>query len=153
MTGELADYQAMTPKALKQVLVAEYRCREKGCLLLHVWQTPRGRYWYRPPYNLSPQVAESQTVESARRKRTSDGFRNWNPSAGSFDGLLDSLAYETELEDGTTVMYFSPQERNGLSVTCDHVRDTLTAERLAAIVRGVTPGSPGKAFLPADTPE
>lgn len=136
MTDPLASYQAMTAKARRQVLLAEYRCRTKGCLLLHVWQSPHGRYWYTPPYDLSPQVTQDETVESARAKRTADGYRKWLPRAGSFDELLDFF-------DGAP-------ESGGLTLTCDHVRETVTVGRLAADAGGATPGAPAKAFVPDD---
>ena len=75
-----ASYEAMTPTARKQVLLAEYRCRtKKRCLLLHVWQTPQGRCYYHPRYDLSPEVNQATSVEAARKKRTSDGGGKWLP--------------------------------------------------------------------------
>jgi hypothetical protein len=141
MTGTVEDYQAMTPKALRQVLLAEYRCRTKGCLLLHVWQTPHGRYWYLPPYDLSPEVTEAETVETARRKRTDDGYRKWKARGGSFDDLLESARE-------------APNYSHGLTVQCDHhVRGEIPAAELAARVNGATPGTPAKVFVPGDTPK
>jgi hypothetical protein len=134
MIDPLASYQAMNAAARRQVLLCEYRCRVKGCLLLHVWQSPHGRYWYTPPYVLSAQVTHDETAESARVKRTCDGYRRWLSRAGSFDELVDFF-------DGVPAA-------GGISVTCDHVRHTLTIGRLAADVGGATPGSPAKGFVP-----
>ena len=87
----LAEYRAMTPKVLKQKLLAEYRCRKKGCVLLHVWNTPTGRKYYQRAYGLPSSVAEAESVESARQTRTTDGYRKWVERAGAFDALLNFL--------------------------------------------------------------
>lgn len=130
----LDAYRAMTPKARREVLLAEYRCRER-CLLLHIWQTPQGRNYYQPPYRLSPTVTDSETVESARAKRTVDGSRRWRERAGSLDELID---FADGLEPKSV----------GLTVTCDHVRETVAAEELADTVAHATPGRPAKVLLP-----
>ena len=127
----LASYEALSQrKALRQVLLAEYRCRAKrGCLLLHVWQTPTARFYYQPRYELSPEVTEATSVESARLKHTSDGHTKWLPRAGSFDELI----------------HFQ-----GKDLYCDHYRIVIPGERLAADVDGVTPGSRRRPILLSD---
>ncbi len=144
-TDPLAMYQAMDAKARRQVLLAEYRCHAKrGCLLLHVWQTPQGRFWYTPRYKLSPRLTESDTTESAREKRTDDGGR-WLPRAGSLDGLLDFFANESETDSGEVVVT-SYSDEGGLPVTCKHVRSTVAVAELAEAAAAV-PGQPLTRFV------
>lgn len=127
----VAAYRAMSVKDRRSVLLAEYRCRER-CLLLHIWQTPNGRFYYQPAYRLSPTVAEAETVQSARDKRTTDGYRRWRERAGSLDDLLDFVA-----PGGPPV---------GLTLTCDHLREMVRAENL--LRDGVRPGEPMTVRLP-----
>lgn len=42
------SYRAIPASRLRSVLLVEYRC-VRGCLLLHVWQSPAGAMYYRPP--------------------------------------------------------------------------------------------------------
>lgn len=132
--GPLESYRDMAPKIRAQVLLAEYRCG-KRCLLLHIWSTPDGRNYYQPPYRLSPEVAEAETVESARLKRTLDGYRKWQDRAGSFDELIDAAE---GLTPGTI----------GLTLTCDHIREIISVESIATDVAPARPGVPAKILLP-----
>jgi hypothetical protein len=116
----LGAYLAMTPNARKQVLLAEYRCAIKRCLLMHIWQTPHGRCFYLPPYRLSPDMTETRTVESARLKRTEDGYRLWRARAGSLDELVEFFQWNPG--------------RGGLPVNCGHVRATVPVEQVVAAV-------------------
>jgi hypothetical protein len=129
----LDDYKAMTAKERRQVLLIEYRCKTKGCLLLHAWQQPEGRFWYLPGYDLSPEVVESETAESARQKRTVDGYRKWIERAASLDHLLD--------------FFSEAPDTGGLSLTCDHVRQVITTTELATDLEGTRPGTPTKRFV------
>ena len=144
VSDALADYQSMTTAVRRQVLLAEYRCRTKGCLLLHVWQTPQGRFWYTPRYKLSPQLTESDTTESARDKRTDDGGR-WLPRADSLDRLLAFFANESETETGELVVT-SYSNEGGLPLNCEHVRSTVDVAALAEAATAA-PGQPVKAFI------
>ena len=128
------DYQRMKPRDRNQVLLAEYRC-PKRCLLLHIWQSPVGRKYYQPPYRLSPEVTENETVDSARRKRTEDGYRKWRGRGGSIDELIE---FSEGLAPGMV----------GLNLTCDHIRAVLSAEQIAADIVAVHPGEPGKFRFP-----
>jgi hypothetical protein len=130
MTPEeaLAKYQAMTKPELRSVLVLEYRCGHDrpGCLLLHVWNTPQGRLYYLPRYRLSPKTATTEVAESARRKRTEDGFRVLRSRAGSFDEILADYACEPD---------------SGLPMNCEHLRNVnVMFERLAADAEQGQPG-------------
>jgi hypothetical protein len=132
----LAEYKAMSRRTRSGVLIVEYSCRPKGCLLLHVWNTPCGRFYYQPRYRLSREATQAETSESARGKRTSDGDHKWLPRAGSFDALLNFCGDEPDL---------------GLDLNCDHGRLKVIGRRLAADIRGKTPGKPGSSFrLPDD---
>jgi hypothetical protein len=128
----LDEYLQMSAKERGQVLLAEYRCR-KRCLLLHIWQAPSGRNFYLPRYRLSPAVTESETAESARRKRTEDGYKIWRGRAGSMEEL-DVAG----LPPGIVT----------LTVTCDHVRENLAAEAIAADITAARPGAPAKILIP-----
>jgi hypothetical protein len=132
MTPEqaLAAYDALPAPLLKKLLVLEYRCahRKPGCLLLHVWNTPRGRLYYLSRYRLSPTKATTETAETARQKRTEDGLRTFRARAGSFDDLLDDYAAEPDA---------------GLSMNCAHLRNVFIGfDRLAA---DASAGQPGRA--------
>lgn len=143
MNDPLAAYRAMTPADRRQVLMAEYRCATpKRCLLMHIWQTPHGRMYYIPAYRLSPNVTNTETVESARRKRVRNG--RWQPTVGSLDELL-------EFFDGADLIGF-PGVRDGtpgtaaggLPLNCAHVRTAVSAEELARVIAGVHPGRPAR---------
>ena len=127
-------YEAMSRRDLARVALIEYRC-PRGCLLLHVWSSPSGRLWYRPRHKLSPAIADAETVESARAKRTEDGFRVWQSSGGDFDELLDFFDFDPTA--------------GGLSVNCDHVRNVeILCDRLTADADAATPGKPTRHTLP-----
>lgn len=127
-------YESTSRRDISRVALIEYRC-PRGCLLLHVWSTPHGRLWYRPRYKLSPATTEADTVESARAKRTEDGFRVWQSSGGDFDQLLDFFDF-----DPTS---------GGLALNCDHVRNVdVRCDRLAADADTATPGKPTRHTVP-----
>ena len=120
-------YDALPADQLKQVLLIEYRCPGR-CLLLRVWNSPDGRFWYTPRYRLSPHKAISDTAESARKKRTEDGFRMWRARGGSFDELLDDFSHDPR--------------SGGLTLTCDHVREDVLTDQLAGDAARGMPGHP-----------
>src|SRR6476620_9241865 len=111
----LAQYGAMTRKALKEVLIAEYRCRAQGCVLLHVWNAKHGRCYYHPRYPLAPQAIEEESTESARQQRMSGG--KWVERAGSFDKLMDDCG---------------DSAYSGTHLNCAHLKAHITGRRLAA---------------------
>jgi hypothetical protein len=134
-----ASYKSLSRKARGEVLLAEYVCGAKDCLLLHVWNTTEGLCYYQPRFRLSPEATESGSVESARQSRTSDGYRKWLPRWGSLTDLLSFCGDDPGL---------------GADVNCDHFRGLITGRRLAFDIDGVTPGNPAEPIkLPdADTP-
>jgi hypothetical protein len=117
---------------LRNVLLLDYRC-PKGCLLLHVWDTPNARLYYPPRYQLSRATADAETVESARRKRTEDGERKWPAHGGSLDYLLEFFADEPD--------------SGGLPLNCHHLRRTAYCTELAADMRQARRGSPTRRRL------
>ncbi len=122
----VALYEATPKPTLHQVLTLEYRC-PAGCLLLHAWRTPDGMLWYRPRHTLSHETAAADLVDSARRKRTSDGERKWLATGGSLDELLDFFDFDPT--------------GGGLSLNCHHLRNvTVLCAQLADEIG--TPGQP-----------
>jgi hypothetical protein len=134
------SYSTLSRRARQQVLVAEYVCGAKDCLLLHVWNTTEGLCYYQPRFRLSSQATKSGSVESARRTRTSDGYRKWLPRWGSLNDLLSFCGDDPGL---------------GADVNCDHFRGLITGRRLAFDIDGVSPGHPSSPIkLPGtDTPD
>jgi len=118
-------YEAYDKRELAKVLLVEYHClTSKHCVLLRCWQSPHGVLFYKPRYKLSPERTESSSVESARRRRTSDGYRRWVDSAGVLDDLRG-------LPDTT-----------GFALDCDHVADSRPASKIIADADKATPGRP-----------
>lgn len=131
-------WESLDREARNAVLLAEYRCRAGSCLLLHLFRLPSGRFWYKPAYDLSPTVAETETAPSARRTRTADGHRKWSARAGSLDEIVDFEGPE------------SP--RIGLDLDCDHLRRLFVpCGRLDADAAGV-PGPQRPIFWPEEIP-
>jgi hypothetical protein len=130
----VALYESTPRSALLQVLVLEYRC-PSSCLLLHAWRTPGGLMWYRPRNTLSHAVAESDLVEAARIKHTSDGERKWLATGGSLDEFLEFFADD-------------PDAAGALSMNCHHLRNVqVLCDRLARDTANVTPGQPTRATI------
>lgn len=116
-------YESADRKAIKAALLIEYRC-SRGCLLLHVWQSPHGILYYIPPYKLSPKRTEQDTAPSARAKRTADGYRRWLGRGGNLDQLR---GWGDEV---------------GVALQCDHVRTVQPSTRALADADTATPGKP-----------
>ncbi|MGI8445963.1 MAG: hypothetical protein ACR2MP_02010 [Streptosporangiaceae bacterium] len=128
-TALTAAYESIDRAVLRGCLLVEYRCNNTGCLLLHVWRSPLGVCYYLPRYTLSP-VKAAATAESARAKRTRDGYRKWTGRASVLDDLRGW---------GATA---------GLQMQCDHADITHTAEELLAIADAALPGKPTRRTLP-----
>lgn len=127
----------MTPHgrttALNDALLLDYRC-PKSCLLLHVWQSPSGRMFYIPGYQLSRTKADTETAAAAREYRAVDGDRKWPARGGNLDELLDFF------ERG--------KMPGGLQVTCRHVRQVLAAAEIVKLLDGSSPGRPTRCTTP-----
>lgn len=123
----LAEYHALTPAARRQCLILEARCRNGGCLLLHIWSTnQRGPYWYTPRYTRSPKRNAAESVPSGRARHTSDGANHWTAQVGRIDRL--TLAGNT-----------------GLLLHCDHRRVFRTGGQL--LTDAATVNRPARIFL------
>jgi hypothetical protein len=115
------------------MLLAEYRCTAGNCLLLHIFRLPAGRFYYKPAYDLSPALTESETDPGARRTRTSDGYRRWQARVASLDHLVDFAA---------------GAEFVGEHLDCDHLRKIyVPSHRLDADASG-RPGPQAPIFWP-----
>lgn len=115
-TSALALYRlARASDALETVRLVTYRCAERGCLLLDVYDTPAGPASYVPPVKYSRGNNERSTDATARSKRTSDDEqRRWVEHADLV--LPEPLEYW---------------------VSCDHLLNAkIPAERVRAEMRG-----------------
>ncbi|CUR54664.1 hypothetical protein NOCA2210014 [metagenome] len=125
MNGDLvlSAYEAYDKKQLRRLLLAEWRCA-RGCLLIHVWQSPQGPLFYLPRYKQSRERNTERSVPSARAKNTLDGDRIWKPRAGELVALE---------EFGATV---------GMDIQCDHLDpQVFTGAELLGLISD-TPGRP-----------
>lgn len=98
----------------------EYRCRQGGCLLVRVFDTPAGPAIYKPAFRYSP-GRNTGTHPNARERLTTDGDRRWQESAD----LLD----------------IDPPSGLGVELwtNCDHLLDhPLPSERINADLAGDT---------------
>lgn len=118
-----AAYERSPRRDLAPSLLVEYRCKARGCLLMHVWRSPLGTLFYKPPHRLSPARTEAETVEAARAKHTSDGYRRWNGHAGRLDDLRGWPGV-------------------ALSLDCDHFRGSVPAAEVLAAADDASPGRP-----------
>lgn len=125
----------VTARALQDVLLLDYRCPQ-GCLLLHVYSTPRGRMFYLPRYQLS-RTKTPETADAARAHRTEDGDHKWPARGGSLDDLLDFFAHDPA--------------GGGLPLNCRHMRRTVLAEHLAEDTAEATPGRPTRKRITSDS--
>lgn len=120
-------HDSVDPRRLRTVMLAEYRCPVRGCLLLHAWQSPAGVLFYRPAYKIGREMNLTESSESGRARNTTDGENHWKPQAG----LLDT--------------YRDVGWREGVRITlrCDHVN---VAVHPGKIIRDIDAAEqPGKA--------
>lgn len=113
---------------VKDVLLAEYRCRERGCLLLRIWQSPNGPEFFAPSARVSDQ-------------NTSAGQWHWL-------GFNRSDANKTgdragRIEDLTTL-----QRGGWLWLLCGHVKEAVWVADMRRDYASSRPGQPAKVFLP-----
>jgi hypothetical protein len=138
MSAELVTaYEAMPPGERRSVTLVNYVCgHEDSCLLVTVWQYRGEQCWYSPGYRLSEQTAATETVASARAKRTTDGLRRWRAGAGYISGLIDD-------DNG------EPIPEVGIALNCKHIRNgELWAVDLVAALKTATPGKPRRIVIP-----
>lgn len=108
---------------LKAAVIAEWRCKKKGCLLGRVFPHEGELYFYAPPYRLSPARHEAETTPRARESNTFDGVI-WKPR-------IQWLEFFKGAESVT-----------GMDATCQHMQNV----RISAwdILRAAEEGRPGK---------
>jgi hypothetical protein len=116
---------------VKNVMLAEYRCRKKGCLMLRIWQTPNGPEFFAPPAGLPDWYATAGQLHWPNFDQNDPGGKT-GPRAGllsnpTFDGLW-------------------------LWLLCDHLRGVLWTSDIRRDFEGRTPGKPVRINLPRDTP-
>lgn len=120
----VAHYQA----GVKDSLLAEYRCRAKGCLLLRIWQSPNGPEFFAPSARVSDQNTSAGQWHWL-------GFNRTDPNkTGDRAGHLDSLA--------------SLQRGGWLWLLCDHVKEAVWVRDIRQDIAGQTPGKPTRVVLP-----
>lgn len=115
--------------AVKACAVAEYRCAGRGCLLLHVWQSPAGPLFYRPAYKLSRDVNERESSPEGRAANTADGENHWRADAGHLAGARGWPEHTMPLQ-------------------CDHFRANVETAKILADADRATPGKPKRRRFP-----
>lgn len=122
----VAHYKA----GVKDSLLAEYRCRKKGCLLLHVWQSPNGPEFFAPAAEISDQYTTAGQLDWP-------AFNRFGPDkTGDRAGRLDDPVIA----------------RQWLWLMCDHLVGPIWTSDLRRDVEGRAPGKPVRINLPRDTP-
>lgn len=126
-------YKQGTAADRRQVTLAKYRCKARGCELLTCWQTPLGRLVYQPHFKLSPARNEATSVPAARAKRTTDGNRRWVSVIVDLDQLLGFANADMTV---------------GLEIKCDHIIPRLVpVVDLVTEVEQATPGHPRRIII------
>ncbi|HRD10507.1 MAG TPA: hypothetical protein PLI79_01465 [Mycobacterium sp.] len=114
---------------VKDVLLAEYRCRKRGCLLLHVWQSPNGLEFFAPASSVSGRFTSAGQWHWLGMNRSRDN--KTGDRAGRIDDLAEML-----------------QAGGWLWLLCEHVKVALWVKDIRADAAGGKPGEPVKVFLP-----
>ncbi|MGA9492892.1 MAG: hypothetical protein WBV80_21940 [Mycobacterium sp.] len=122
----MAHYEA----GVNGAMLAEYRCREKNCLLLRVWQTPTGPEFFAPSARVSGYYATAGQFDFPSFNR--DGPKKTGDKAGNIDDPLIS--------------------RQWLWLLCDHFKEAVWTHHIRQDFNGRTPGNPATVVLPRDTP-
>jgi hypothetical protein len=116
---------------VKDVLLVEYRCRTKGCLLLHVWQAPKGLEFFAPAARVSDRFTSAGQWHWLGFNR--DGQKKTGDRAGS----LDEVA---RLQAG-----------GWLWLLCEHVNKSMWVHDIRRDAAGRDPGQPAEIFIPRPT--
>jgi hypothetical protein len=122
----LAHYEA----SVKGSMLVEYRCRKKGCLLLHVWQTSNGPEFFAPGGRVSDRYALARQFDWLAPDRIAPG------KTGDRAGRLNDPVIAVRW----------------LWLICEHVMYSIWVRDIRRDFAGRTPGSPVRIFLPRDTP-
>jgi len=124
------DATAHYELGVKGSMLAEYRCREKNCLLLHVWQTPSGPEFFAPAARVSGRFTNAGQFDWPTFNRI--GPNKTGDKAGSLDDPLIA--------------------RQWLWLLCDHFKEAVWTRDIRQDFEGRKPGNPVKVLLPRDTP-
>lgn len=124
----VAHHQA----GVKDVLLVEYRCRKKGCLLLHVWQAPKGLEFFAPAARVSDQFV------SAGQWHWLGYNREDEKKTGDRAGRLDEVA--ARLQSG-----------GWLWLMCEHVKESMWVRDIRQDAASGQLGQPTTGFFPRAT--
>lgn len=120
------QYGAMTDSQRRRLLLVEYHCAARGCLLLRVWASTHGAAFYRPAYILTAERNLATSNEAGRAANTTDGFNRW--------------------KDGCDVWpsAFANDPGAAWSLNCRHVAATVPMSDIDRDITGATPGKPAR---------
>lgn len=130
MSREDSWHEAVThhTAGVKDSMLAEYRCRTKGCLLLRVWNSPNGPEFFAPAARVSDQYTEAGQWHWL-------GFNRDDPNkTGDRAGRLDDLA--------------SLQRGGWLWLLCEHVKEPMWRSEILRDLAEREPGKPARIFIP-----
>ncbi|MDI9629574.1 MAG: hypothetical protein QM286_13720 [Acidobacteriota bacterium] len=117
-------YKAMSDRQRKRLLLVEYRCAAKQCLLLRAWNSPLGPATYQPPYILTPERNLALSSASGRGANTTDGNNHWRERGGLWSYTDDW---------GNSL---------GILLACRHVYVSVLASDIHRDILAGAPGSP-----------
>jgi hypothetical protein len=120
----LAHYEA----GVKGALLVEYRCRQRRCPLLHVWQTPNGPEFFAPGCRVSDRWASAPQLDWLALDRTPD-------RTGDRAGRLNDPVITS----------------HWLLLMCQHVMELIWVRDIRRDFASRTPGRPALVVLPRDT--
>lgn len=113
----------LTVSQRRRLLLVEYHCAQRGCLLLRVWASPYGPAFHKPPYVLSAERNLASSNADGRANNTTDGFNRWK---GATDVWVD----------------VKEDPRFGWSLNCRHVAVTVSAADIQTDIETASPGEP-----------
>lgn len=105
---------------------AIWRCKQRGCTLLLVWDAAEGTLWLRPAYKLSHGLNLESSNAAGREHNTIDGHRHWKANLAPFD----------------QVRGYDPG--GGISLECRHVHRYVDRDEMVSAVDSSRPGEPTK---------
>jgi hypothetical protein len=117
---------------MKGSMLAYYRCRAKGCLLLAIWQTPKGLEFFAPAARISDRFTSAGQWHWLGFNR--EGEKKTGDRAGSLDEVSASL-----------------QAGGWLWLLCEHVKESMWVSDIRRDAANRRPGQPAEIFLPQTT--
>lgn len=116
---------------VRDSMLAEYRCKAKGCLLLRVWNSPNGEEFFAPAARVSDRFVSAGQLHWL-------GFnRSDSNKTGDRAGRLSDVA---ALDLG-----------GWLWLLCAHVKEPLWLSDFRRDCAHAEPGKPARAFVPRVT--